>query len=76
MKSLHMVAFLLVVVGGINWLLLAVSGWEIGMLFGGMDALISKVIYILVGLSAIYLVVTHKKDCHACVSSGAMPAAM
>lgn len=70
MKYLHAIAFLLVVIGGLNWGLLAVTGWEIGMLFGGMDAMISQIIYILVGLSAIYLVFTHKKDCKAC-SSGA-----
>ncbi len=68
-----MVAFVLVVVGGINWLLLAVTGWEIGQIFGGMDALISQVVYILVGLSAIYLAVTHKKDCKECsVTDSAM----
>lgn len=69
MKWLHMVAFILVVVGGLNWLLLAVTGWEIGQLFGGMDAMLSQVIYILVGLSAVYLAVTHKKDCRACSGS-------
>lgn len=69
MKALHAVAFLLVVVGGINWLLLALTGWEVGQLFGGMDAMISKVIYVLVGLSAVYLVVMHKKDCKMCSSS-------
>ncbi len=72
MKWLHMIAFVLVVVGGVNWLLLAVTGWEIGQLFGGMDALISQVIYILVGLSAIYLAVTHKSDCKTCSSESAM----
>lgn len=70
MKYFHAIAFILVVVGGLNWGLLAVSGWEIGMLFGGMDALISQIIYILVGLSAIYLVFTHKKDCKACSGGG------
>ena len=66
MKALHMIAFVLVTVGGINWLLLAVTGWEIGQIFGGMDAMLSQIVYILVGLSAIYLAVTHKKDCRAC----------
>ena len=61
-----MVTFLLVVIGGINWLLLALTGWEIGQLFGGMDATVSKVIYVLVGLSAIYELVLHKKDCKLC----------
>ncbi len=61
MQWLHTIAFILVIVGGINWLLLAVTGWEIGALFGGMSAMPSQVIYILVGLSAIYLAVMHFK---------------
>lgn len=55
-----------------NWLLLALTGWEIGSLLGGMEATVSKIIYVLVGLSAIYLVATHKKDCRACSSGLAM----
>lgn len=70
MKGLHLVAFILLVIGGLNWLALALFNWEIGTLFGGMDALVSKIIYILVGLSAIWLIVTHKKDCRACTGSG------
>lgn len=76
MKALHMIAFILLVVGGLNWGLLAVTGWEIGQLFGGMDALISQIIYILVGLAAIYEVVTHKKNCKACSAGKAMDASM
>ncbi len=57
MKSVEMLAFLLVIIGGLNWGLLAVTGWEVGQLFGGMDAMISKIIYILVGLSALYLAI-------------------
>lgn len=63
---LHMVSFLLVIVGALNWGLLALTGWEVGQLFGGMDATVSKVIYVLVGLSALYLLVGHKKDCKMC----------
>lgn len=65
-KSLHMVTFTLVIVGALNWLLLAVFGWEIGQLFGGMSATLSKAIYIIVGLAAIYEVVMHKKNCRMC----------
>ena len=69
MKVLHIIAFTLLVVGGLNWLVLALSGWEVGQLFGGQEALVSKVIYVLVGLAAILEVATHKKNCRACMSS-------
>lgn len=66
MKSLHMVSFVLLVVGGLNWLLVGLGIWDIGNLFGGQDAAVSRVIYVLVGLAAIYEVVTHKGNCKAC----------
>lgn len=67
MKALHMVAFVLLVVGGLNWLLVGLLGWDLGdKLFGGMDAAVSRVVYVLVGLSALVLLFTHKKDCKAC----------
>lgn len=75
-KGLHMVAFLLVVIGGLNWLLVGLFSWDIGQLFGGMSAMISRIVYILVGLSAIYLLATHKKDCKVCSggsTGGGMP---
>lgn len=70
MKYVHVIAFLLLIVGGLNWGLLAITGWEIGQLFGGTDALVSQILYILVGLSAIYLVFTHQHDCKKCRVSG------
>lgn len=66
MKSLHMVTFILLVIGGLNWLLLGLFGWDIGVLFGGQMAFFSKVIYILVGLSAINEIVIHKGICKMC----------
>ena len=66
MKSLHMITFILLVIGGLNWLLVGLFGWEIGDLFGGTHAMIPRLIYILVGLSAIYETVTHKNRCKNC----------
>ena len=51
------IAFLLLVIGGLNWLLLGVFQWEIGALFGGQGESISRIIYVLIGLAAIYEVV-------------------
>jgi len=45
----------------------------VGMIFGGQGALLSRIIYILVGLSAIYLVAMHKKDCKHCEVSPTTP---
>ena len=72
MKGLHKVAFLLLIVGGLNWLVLALTGWEVGQIFGGQGAGISRVIYVLVGLSAVYELVVHKKSCKECGGSHAM----
>lgn len=73
MKFLHGLAFVLVIIGGLNWLLVGLFSWDVGMIFGGQGALISKLVYILVGISAIYLVSTHKKDCKHCESMPSAP---
>jgi hypothetical protein len=75
MKALHMVAFILLVVGGLNWLLFAVVGWDISYFLGGMDSMFAKIIYGLVGLSAIYLIFMHPKECKVCMGEG-KPSAM
>ncbi len=51
---LNTLTFILLVVGGLNWLFLGLFNWEIGQIFGGQGAVVSRIIYILVGLSAIY----------------------
>ena len=70
MKMLHMVAFILLLVGGLNWLLVGLIGWDIGALFGGMSSALSRIVYTLVGLAAIYEIVTHKGRCKECGGSG------
>lgn len=65
MKAIHMIAFILLVIGGLNWLLVA-FGWNLVDAVFGMGSVLSQIIYILVGLSAILLVFTHKKDCKTC----------
>lgn len=67
-----MVTFILLVIGGLNWLLLGLFGWEIGMLFGGQMAVVSRVIYVLVGLSALVEIFTHGKNCKNCAPKTGM----
>ncbi len=71
MKGLHMVTFLLLVVGGLNWLLQGLFGWDVGQLFGGQGETVSRVIYVLVGLSAIAELAMHGKSCKMCAGETA-----
>jgi uncharacterized protein len=81
MKSLHGVAFVLVVIGGLNWGLYALgnymsSNWNVVNLLLGQWSGVENLVYLLVGLSAIVLLVSHKKDCRACGNGGSAPVGM
>ena len=65
-----MVTFLLLVIGGLNWLIFGIWGTELGTWIGGMDSTIARIIYILVGVAAIIEVACHKKLCVCCGKSG------
>ncbi|PJE64075.1 MAG: DUF378 domain-containing protein [Candidatus Ryanbacteria bacterium CG10_big_fil_rev_8_21_14_0_10_43_42] len=73
MKALHVVTFILLVVGGLNWLLVGLFQWDIGQVLGGMDSMLSRIVYVLVGASAVVVLFTHKKDCRACSMGGSKP---
>ncbi len=76
MKGLHKIAFVLLIIGGLNWLLLGVFSWDIGEIFGGQGEIISRIIYILVGISALVEMFGHKGTCKECSApSSAMPKA-
>jgi hypothetical protein len=66
MKNLHKLTFILVIIGALNWLLVGLFNWDIGAIFGGQTAVISRIIYVLVGLAAVYEVATHNKCCRCC----------
>ncbi|MEK7552582.1 MAG: DUF378 domain-containing protein [Patescibacteria group bacterium] len=64
MKGLHGLAFLLLIVGGLNWLVVGIWNTDLGAWLGGGS--VAKVIYVLVGLAAVYELFTHKKLCKSC----------
>ncbi|MDP3941892.1 MAG: DUF378 domain-containing protein [bacterium] len=66
MKALHMLAFILVVVGGVNWGLWGLMNLNlVNLLFSSMPG-VERLLYIFVGLSAVYLAATHMNDCKTC----------
>jgi len=55
MKALNLTTLILLIVGGINWLLVGVADFDlVAALFGGEDAALSRLVYTLVGLSALW----------------------
>ena len=73
--KLHALEFILVIVGGLNWGLYALgnwmgSNWNVVNLLLGSWPTVENLVYLLVGLSAVALMVGHKKDCRACSPSG------
>lgn len=68
---MHAVAFILTCVGGINWLLVGLlKGRDLFDLLGMGDSTVATIVYILVGLSTVYLIITHKKTCKMCDKMG------
>lgn len=71
MKLLHMVAFALLVVGGVNWGLIGLGGfmgsnWNLVNMVLGTWPTLEWVVYVLVGVSGLYLAATHMSDCKVC----------
>ncbi len=77
MKALHGVSFALLVIGGLNWLLVGLLGKDLFVLLHmGMTDIIPKIVYILVGLSAVYLAIDHKNSCKYCAKQSGMSSGM
>lgn len=64
MKAIHIIAFILLVIGGLNWLLVA-FGWNVVEAIFGAGT-ITMVIYILIGLAALLELFAHKRNCKMC----------
>lgn len=61
LSILDWLALVLVIVGGLNWGLVGAMGFDlVATLFGDMSGL-SRLVYVLVGLSAVYLAVMSSK---------------
>ncbi|MDO8514778.1 MAG: hypothetical protein Q7S50_04500 [bacterium] len=68
-----MVSWILILVGGLNLGLIGLSGllgtgdWNV---IGMLGSQIESLVYVLVGASAVYEIVSHKKNCKQCGSGG------
>lgn len=57
LNALDWVALIVLIIGGLNWLLVGLFQFDlVAALFGDMSAL-SRIIYVIVGLAAIYVAI-------------------
>ena len=55
MKALNNICLALIIIGAINWGCIGLFGFDlVGTLFGGMTSMLSRIIFILVGLGGLW----------------------
>lgn len=60
MKSLDVIAALLLVIGGLNWGLVGLANFDLVASVFGSGAALAQVVYVVVGLAAIYQAIQWK----------------
>lgn len=65
-KMIHMVTYLLMVVGALNWGLVGLFGFNLVTTLVGAWPMVEKLVYILVGVGAVYEFATHMQNCKLC----------
>jgi uncharacterized membrane protein YuzA (DUF378 family) len=55
MKAINLLTLFLIIVGGVNWGLVGLFQFDlVAAIFGGQQAVLSRLVYILVGASAVW----------------------
>lgn len=57
LNGLDIVALILIIVGGLNWLLVGIFSFDLVAAIFGYMSIVARIVYILVGLAAIYTLV-------------------
>lgn len=61
-SAVDWIAMILLIVGGINWGLVGLAQFDlVAAIFGGQESMLSRIVYILVGLAALYSIYTAMK---------------
>lgn len=69
-KILHMTTFTLTIVGALNWGLVGLFDLNLVETVLSSVPAVERIVYILVGASAVYLAATHMGDCKICGAMG------
>ncbi len=61
MNIVTKIAYLLVIIGALNWGLVGVFNFDLVAMIFGAGSLLSRIVYSLVGLSGVYLILDYIK---------------
>lgn len=56
MNKLSLIALILMIIGGLNWALVGLLNFDLVATIFGEMSVISRIIYILVGLASVYMI--------------------
>ncbi len=64
MNPISWIAFVLLLVGGLNWGLVGFFQFDlVAAIFGGMDAALARIVYAVVGLCAVWMAIAAITSC-------------
>jgi len=58
MKIANFIAWVILLIGGLNWLLVGAFSWNLVAAIFGAGSVFTSIIYCLVGISAIWLIIS------------------
>jgi uncharacterized membrane protein YuzA (DUF378 family) len=62
MKGLNLISMLLLIIGGINWAIVGIAGYNIIATIFSFAPIITTIVYVLVGLAALYQIMPLTKQ--------------
>ena len=62
-SSISWIAMTLLIIGGLNWALVGIFSFDFIAFLLGELSILSRIVYVLVGLSALYMMFTSCKMC-------------
>ena len=63
MQTLYKICLVLLIIGGLNWGLVGLFSFNlVGWLFGGVASVLSRIIFVIVGVAAICAIITGMRE--------------
>ena len=56
------IALILVIIGGLNWGLFGLGGWDLVQIIFGSVSWLARAVYIIIGLAALWMIYFATKD--------------